>query len=147
EGSHAMMQITGEAGITSVTKLDALKFKDIMDAFNTGIAGVTFATKSKVPDDTKDDFPLVGGHVYMMVSFDATNQTITLRNPWGNGPIGKDKDGNEIPGSAGTYDTTTNPPTFTGSFGSRAALEIITKVGKGSFLENNFDAFYGLNLL
>jgi hypothetical protein len=54
-------------------------FANVRGAFTAGKA-VTFSTPDAPPNDD-----VVGNHVYVMVGFSSTNQTITLRNPWGPG--------------------------------------------------------------
>jgi hypothetical protein len=54
-------------------------FADVRAAFAAGKA-ITAITPADPPDGD-----VVGNHVYMMVGYSATNHTITLRNPRGNG--------------------------------------------------------------
>ncbi len=73
----ALGQITA-ANVTSVTTASSA-FADIRAAFDAG-RPVTFVTKVAPASDA-----VVGNHVYTMVGYNATNHTVTLRNPWGSG--------------------------------------------------------------
>lgn len=71
----AMRQIAGVSIGGSLT--GASSFNDIRSAFDAGKA-ITFCTPDNPPNED-----VIGNHCYIMVGYNATTQTITLRNPWG----------------------------------------------------------------
>jgi Ca2+-binding RTX toxin-like protein len=73
----ALHQITA-ANVVS-RKPSTSTFAQVRGAFDAGQA-ITFGTPADPPNPG-----VVGDHAYMMVGYDATHHTITLRNPWGPG--------------------------------------------------------------
>ena len=71
----AMTQITAAA--VTARAIPGTTFADVRAAFDAGKA-VTF---SSVDDPVRGD--VVSNHAYVMVGYDATHHTVTLRNPWG----------------------------------------------------------------
>ncbi len=127
--SDALMQISGQDGYVATRKLSPMTFQAIVAAYQGGV-GVTFGTSASpaadaTESDLRKDHPLVKKHDYMMVGFNEANQTIVLRNPWGDYRLSQ------------TYDST-NPPADP----DHTYLLIDATV---EFLQKNFDGFYHLN--
>lgn len=128
-GSQAMMQISGQDGYLNTTNLSSLTFEAIVAGYQGGI-GVVFGSNSNPPadptnSDLNNSYPLVSDHDYMMVGFNEANQTIQLRNPWGDQSL------------SGTYDSL-NPPTHP----NETYLLIDATV---AFLQSNFNGYYHIN--
>ncbi len=73
----ALGQITGQATTPFASTAASSGFTTFVTAFNQG-KSIGFASKSTPASST-----VVGGHAYAVVGYDATNQTVTLFNPWG----------------------------------------------------------------
>jgi hypothetical protein len=73
----ALSQITGQATTPFASTAGTTSFTTFVTAFNQG-KSIGFASKSTPTSNT-----VVGGHAYAVVGYNATNQTVTLFNPWG----------------------------------------------------------------
>jgi hypothetical protein len=73
----ALGHITGQATTAFTFTTGSTSFTTFVNAWNQG-KSIGFASKT-TPASTQ----VVGGHAYAVVGYDATNQTITLFNPWG----------------------------------------------------------------
>jgi hypothetical protein len=73
----ALGQITGQATTAFAMTSGATSFTTFVNAFNQGKM-IGFASKS-APVSTQ----VVGNHAYAVVGYNATDQTVTLFNPWG----------------------------------------------------------------
>lgn len=73
----ALGQITGQATTPFTATAGNTSFTAFVTAFNQGKM-IGFASMS-----TPASNQVVGGHAYAVVGYDATNQTVTLFNPWG----------------------------------------------------------------
>jgi len=73
----ALGHVTGQSTVKFALTSSASSFTTFVSAFNAGKA-IGFATYSSPPDSR-----VVGGHAYAVIGFNATNQTVTLFNPWG----------------------------------------------------------------
>ena len=73
----ALGHITGQSTIAFTYTTGTTSFTTFVNACNQG-KSIGFASKS-TPASTQ----VVGGHAYAVVGYNATNQTITLFNPWG----------------------------------------------------------------
>lgn len=73
----ALGQITGQSTTAFAYTTGATSFTTFVTAYNAGKM-IGFASKS-TPASTQ----VVGNHAYAVVGYNATNQTITLFNPWG----------------------------------------------------------------
>jgi hypothetical protein len=73
----ALGQISGQATIPFSSTVGATNFTTFVNAWNQG-KSIGFASKN-APASSQ----VVGGHAYAVVGYNATNQTITLFNPWG----------------------------------------------------------------
>jgi hypothetical protein len=75
---HIAGQATTAFAMTDTYAHDAnYNFSAFVDAWTAG-KSIGFASKS-----TPASSQVVGGHAYAVVGYNATNQTITLFNPWG----------------------------------------------------------------
>ena len=73
----ALGHITGQATAAFAYTTGATSFTTFVNAYNQGKM-IGFASKV-----TPASSSVVGSHAYAVVGYDATNQTITLFNPWG----------------------------------------------------------------
>ena len=73
----ALGHITGQATTAFAYTTGASAFTTFVNAYNQG-KSIGFASKV-----TPDSSSVVGSHAYAVVGYNATNQTITLFNPWG----------------------------------------------------------------
>jgi len=71
----AMGQITGRSTTAFTSTAGASSFTMFVNAFNQG-KSIGFASKSSAPS-------VVSNHAYAVVGYNASNQTVTLFNPWG----------------------------------------------------------------
>lgn len=128
DGNQSLMQLTGQNGYLNVTNLSNLTFQQIVTSYSNGV-GVVFGTKSKPEADAvggsvNNDIPLVTGHDYMMYGYNSNNQTILLRNPWGNPYYG-------------TYDSV-NPP-------QKTDMTYLLIEATVPFLQANYNGYYAIN--
>jgi hypothetical protein len=73
----AQGQITGQNTVAFTATAVGTSFSTFVAAWNQG-KSIGFASKAKPASTT-----VVGGHAYAVVGYNATNQTVTLFNPWG----------------------------------------------------------------
>lgn len=73
----ALGQISGQSTIAFASTAGTTSFQTFVSAYNAG-KSIGFASKSAPASGS-----VVGGHAYSVLSYNATNQTITLFNPWG----------------------------------------------------------------
>jgi hypothetical protein len=73
----ALGQITGQATTPFASTASTSSFTTFVNAFNQG-KSIGFASKSAPASSS-----VVGGHAYAVVGYNASNQTVTLFNPWG----------------------------------------------------------------
>jgi len=73
----ALTHITGQSTTAFAYTVGASSFTTFVDAYNQG-KSIGFASKS-----TPASNQVVGNHAYAVVGYNATNQTVTLFNPWG----------------------------------------------------------------
>lgn len=74
---QALAQITGQSTTPFTYTTGSTSFNTFVTAFNQG-KSIGFASKS-----TPASSQVVGNHAYAVVGYNATNNTITLFNPWG----------------------------------------------------------------
>lgn len=73
----AQGQVTGQNTVAFTATATGTSFSTFVAAWNQG-KSIGFASKAKPASTT-----VVGGHAYAVVGYNATNQTVTLFNPWG----------------------------------------------------------------
>jgi hypothetical protein len=69
--------VTGQGTVAFVMTSSGTSFSAFVTAWNAG-KSIGFASKSSPASSS-----VVGGHAYAVVGYNATNQTVTLFNPWG----------------------------------------------------------------
>ncbi len=73
----ALGQISGQSTIAFASTAGTSSFTNFVNAYNQG-KSIGFASKS-----TPASSSVVGNHAYAVLSYNASNQTVTLFNPWG----------------------------------------------------------------
>ena len=73
----ALGQITGQSTTAFASTTGTTSFTTFVTAYNQG-KSIGFASKSTPASST-----VVGSHAYAVVGYNASNQTVTLFNPWG----------------------------------------------------------------
>ena len=73
----ALGHITGQSTTAFAYTTGATAFTTFVNAYNQG-KSIGFASKT-----TPASSQVVGSHAYAVVGYNATNQTVTLFNPWG----------------------------------------------------------------
>ena len=96
----ALGQITGQSTIAFASTAGTASFTTFVTAFNQG-KSIGFASKSTPASNS-----VVGNHAYAVVSYNTSNQTVTLFNPWGTSYALVTMSWTQIQGSFSYFDRT-----------------------------------------